>query len=103
MNESNPKASRGTRAERIEGLRRRGEFERDTLAREIAGLRGAIDEKRARWKAAGLIAGIAAAAWTIGHKLFGKSSLSAKLGRVTSAAQIVFGLGRAIGKLRKPW
>ena len=103
MNETDAKASRGTRADRIEGLRRRGEFERDTLAREVAGLRGVIDEKRARWKAAGLIAGFAAAAWTIGHRLFGKSSLSAKLGRLTNAAQIVFGLGKAIGKFRKPW
>jgi hypothetical protein len=103
MNESGSKRSRGTRSERIDGLRRRGEFERDTLAREVAGLRDVIDEKRARWKTAGWIAGIAAAAWTIGYRLFGKNSLSARLGRMTSAAQLVFGLGRAIGKLRKPW
>jgi hypothetical protein len=94
---------RGSRADRIEGLRRRGEFERDTLAREIAGLRGAIDEKKARWKTIGWVAGIAAAAGTVGYKLFGKNSLSAKIGRMTSAAQILFGLGRAVGKTRKFW
>lgn len=91
------------RRERIDGLRRRGEFERDTLAREVAGLRGVIDEKRARWKTAGWIAGIAAAAWAVGYRLFGRNSLSAKLGRMTSAAQILFGLGRAVGKVRKFW
>lgn len=94
---------RGSRADRIEGLRRRGEFERDTLAREIAGLRGVIHEKKARWKTIGWIAGIAAAAGTVGYKLFGKNSLSAKIGRMTSAAQILFGLGRAVGKTRKFW
>jgi hypothetical protein len=95
-----PKASR---ADRVQGLRRRGEFERDTLAREVAGLRGAIDEKRARWKTAGWIAGIAAAAWTVGVRLFGKNSISAKIGRLTSAAQILFGLGRAVGRVRRFW
>jgi hypothetical protein len=95
--------SRPNRAERIEGLKRRGEFERDTLAREVAGLRGAFEEKRARWKIAGWTAGIAAAAWTVGHKLFGKHSLSAKIGRLTSAAQLLFGLGRAVGRVRKFW
>jgi hypothetical protein len=97
------KSGKPSRRERIDGLRRRGEFERDTLAREVAGLRGAIDEKRAKWKTAGWIAGVAAAAWAVGHRLFGRNSLSAKLGRMTSAAQILFGLGRAVGKVRKFW
>jgi hypothetical protein len=92
-----------TQNDRIEGLRRRGEFERDVLAREVAGLRGEINRMRSRWKTAGWIAGGLAAAWTVGHKLFGKHSLSAKLGRVTSAASILFGLGRAVGRARKFW
>jgi hypothetical protein len=95
-----PKACR---SDRIEGLRRRGEFERDTLAREVAGLRGAIDETRARWKTAGWIAGIAAAAWTVGVRLFGKHSISAKIGRLTSVAQVLFGLGKAVGRVRRFW
>ncbi len=87
--------------QRIEGLRRRGEFERDALGREIAGLRAEIDRRRTRWKTAGWIAGSLAAAWTVGNKLFGKRSLSAKLGRLASAASLVFGLARAIVRLRK--
>ena len=47
----------GRRADRIEGLRRRGEFERDVLAREVAGLRAEIDRTGSRWKMAGWIAG----------------------------------------------
>lgn len=92
-----------TRADRIEGLRRRGEFERDTFSREVAGLKGVIDAKRARWKTAGWIAGIAAAAWAVGSRLFGRHSISAKIGRLTSAAQILFGLGRAVGRVRRFW
>ena len=92
-----------TGRDRIEGLRRRGEFERDVLAREVAGLRGEIERVSSRWKTAGWIAGGLAAAWTVGHKLFGKRSLSAKLGRVSSAASILFGLGRAVGRARKFW
>jgi hypothetical protein len=92
---------RERRTQRIEGLRRRGGFERDTLVREIAGFRADIDRKRARWRTAGWIAGILAAAWTVGSKLFGKHSLSARLGRATSAAQLVFGLGKAVGRIRK--
>jgi hypothetical protein len=91
------------RADRIEGLRRRGEFERDVLSREVAGLRAEIDRTGARWKTAGWIAGGLAAAWTVGHKLFGKRSLSAKLGRLTSAASVLFALGRAVGRARKFW
>jgi len=94
---------RNRRADRIEGLARRGEFERDVLAREVAGLRAEIDRTGARWKTAGWIAGGLAAAWTVGHKLFGKHSLSAKVGRLTSAATVLFGLGKALGRARKFW
>ena len=90
-------------ADRIEGLRRRGEFERDVLSREVAGLRAEIDRTGARWKTAGWIAGGLAAAWTVGHKLFGKRSLAAKLGRISSAATVIFGIGKAIGRARKLW
>jgi hypothetical protein len=90
-------------ADRIEGLRRRGEFERDVLSREVAGLRAEIDRTGARWKTAGWIAGSLAAAWTVGYKLFGKRSLAAKLGRISSAASVIFGIGRAVGRARKLW
>ena len=97
------KGKGGSRADRIDGLRRRGEFERDALARDFAGLRGVIQEKRARWKTAGWIVGIAAAAWTVGTRLFGKNSISARIGKLTSVAQVLFGLGRAAGRVRRFW
>jgi hypothetical protein len=93
----------GRRSDRIEGLRRRAEFERDVLAREVAGLRAEIDRTGSRWKMAGWIAGGLAAAWTVGRNLFGKHSLSAKLGRISSAASLLFGLGKAVGRVRKLW
>jgi len=93
----------GRRADRIEGLRRRGEFERDVLAREVAGLRAEIDRTGSRWKMAGWIAGGLAAAWTVGRNLFGRHSLSAKIGRISSAASVLFGLGRAVGRVRRFW
>lgn len=93
----------GRRSDRIEGLRRRGEFERDVLAREVAGLRAEIDRTGSRWKMAGWIAGGLAAAWTVGRNLFGKHSLSAKIGRISSAASVLFGLGKAVGRVRRFW
>lgn len=93
----------GRRTDRIEGLRRRGEFERDVLSREVSGLRGEIDRTGSRWKTAGWVAGGLAAAWTVGHRLFGKRSLSAKLGRLSSVASVIFGIGKAVGRARKLW
>lgn len=93
----------GARGDRIEGLRRRGEFERDTLAREVAGLRDEIGRRRKYWKTAGFVAGALAAAWTVGMKLFGRRSLAVRLGRLSSAASLLFGLGRTVGRLRKFW
>jgi hypothetical protein len=100
MSEAAPPAGK-SRAERIEGLRRRGEFERDVLAREVGRLRDDLAERRARWKTAGLVAGGLAAAWTVGHRLFGRNSLSAKLGRLSSVASVLFGVGKAVGKFRR--
>jgi len=101
MSDAAPPAVKERRSERIEGLRRRGEFERDVLAGELGRLRADLAERRAHWKTAGLIAGGLAAAWTVGHKLFGKRSLAAKLGRISSAASVLFGLGKAVGKFRR--
>lgn len=101
MSEEAPPTVKQRRADRIEGLRRRGEFERDVLVREVQRLRQDLAEKRAHWKTAGLVAGGLAAAWTVGHKLFGRNSLSAKLGRISSAASVLFGLGKAVGKFRR--
>lgn len=101
MNEKGQPAVKERRSDRIEGLRRRGEFERDVLAREVWRLREDLAERRAHWKMAGLVAGGLAAAWTVGYKLFGKRSLSAKLGRISTVASLLFGLGKAVGKFRR--
>lgn len=101
MNDKAAPAVKERRSDRIEGLRRRGEFERDVLARELGRLRQDLAKRRAHWKTAGLVAGGLAAAWTVGNKLFGKRSLAAKLGRISSAASILFGLGKAVGKFRR--
>lgn len=101
MSDKGGPAKKERRSERIEGLRRRGEFERDVLAQELGRLREDVAQRRAHWKTAGIVAGSLAAAWTVGNKLFGKRSLAAKLGRISSAASVLFGLGKAVGKFRK--
>ncbi|MBC8645597.1 MAG: hypothetical protein H7X85_00415, partial [Thermoanaerobaculia bacterium] len=60
-----------------------------------------IDERRSRWKRVSLLAGGAAAAGTVAFKLFGRNSMSAKLGRLASAAGVLFSLGRAFGRARR--
>lgn len=101
MSNAAPPAVKERRSDRIEGLRRRGEFERDVLAGEVGRLRADLAERRSHWKTAGLVAGGLAAAWTVGNKLFGKRSLASKLGRISSAASVLFGLGKAVGKFRR--
>ena len=101
MSDATPRPVKERRADRIEGLRRRGEFERDVLVRDVQRLRQELAERRAHWKTAGIVAGGLAAAWTVGNKLFGKHSLSAKLGRLSTAASVLFGLGKAVGKFRR--
>lgn len=101
MSDPTPRAVEERRADRIEGLRRRGEFERDVLARDVQRLRQELAQRRKHWKTAGIVAGGLAAAWTVGNKLFGKRSLAAKLGRLSSVASVLFGLGKAVGKFRR--
>lgn len=101
MSDATPPSVKQSRADRIEGLRRRGEFERDVLVRDVQRLRLELAERRAHWKTAGIVAGGLAAAWTVGNKLFGKRSLAARLGKVSTAASLLFGLGKAVGKFRR--
>ena len=101
MSDATPPSAKQSRADRIEGLRRRGEFERDVLVRDVQRLRQELAERRAHWKTAGIVAGGLAAAWTVGNKLFGKRSLAARLGKVSTAASLLFGLGKAVGKFRR--
>jgi hypothetical protein len=88
-------------AERIDALRRRGEHERESLAEAIAALRTDVEDRRSRWKRLSVLAGGAAAAGTVAYKLFGRNSFSAKLGRLTTAASVLFTLGRAFGRARR--
>lgn len=87
--------------ERVEALRGRGEHERETLAATVVAIRQEIEERRSRWKRLSLLAGGAAAAGTVAFKLFGRNSVSAKLGRIASAASVLFRLGRAFGRARR--
>lgn len=89
------------REERVEGLRRRGEFERETLARQVAELKGEAERRKSRWKTVSLLAGGAAAAGTVAHKLFGRSSLSARMGRLATVVSFIYSLGRAVGRGRR--
>jgi formate/nitrite transporter FocA (FNT family) len=87
--------------ERIEGLRRRGAFERETLAREVAEITEEAERRKSRWKTISLLAGGAAAAGTVAYKLFGRNSLSAWLGRAGTVLSLIFSLGRAVGRSRR--
>jgi hypothetical protein len=89
------------RSERIEGLRRRGEHERELVAEQIAALRFELEERKSRWKKLGILAGGAAAAGTVAYQIFGRNSLSAKVGRLTTAASVLFALGRAFGRAKR--
>lgn len=101
MSDETQPAVKERRADRIEGLRRRGEFERDVLVGDVQRLRQDLAVKRAHWKTAGIVAGGLAATWTVAHKLFGRNSLAAKLGRISSAASVLFGVGKAVGRFRR--
>lgn len=89
------------RSERIDSLCRRAEHERETLALEIVGLREEVEDRRSRWKRLGLLAGGAAAAGTVAFKLFGRNSVSARFGRLASAASMLFSLGKAFGRAKR--
>jgi hypothetical protein len=87
--------------ERIETLVRRGEAQRHELAEAVEEIRAEIERRRTQWRIAGLVAGGLAAGATAAYKLFGKGSLAAKVGRYSSAASLLLGLGRAALSLRR--
>jgi len=91
------------RPEEIEQLRRRGELERDALCESVREMRAQIASRRARWKVAGVVAGGLATAGTIAFRVLGKNSIASQVGRWTSAASILYRVGRAAGKLRRFW
>jgi hypothetical protein len=89
------------RAERMAELVRRGEEQRETLARETARASEEIERRRAQWKAASLLATGIAVAGTVAYKLFGKASLAARLSRAASIVSVAVGLLRAARRMRR--
>jgi hypothetical protein len=90
-------------AERIEQLRRQGERERASLAADVAALRHDFDEQRSRLRFAGNALTVIATAGTVLYKIFGRSSVAYRVGRIASAAGVLFQLGRAAFKTRRSW
>jgi hypothetical protein len=89
------------REDRIAALMTRGREERESLAAAAVEIREEIERRRAQWKLASMLATGAAAVGTIAYRLFGSSSLSARLGRSASVVSLVIGLLRAFQKVRR--
>jgi hypothetical protein len=87
--------------ERIEELVRRAQVERRALATAVDDVRTEITRRRTQLRIAGWVAGGLAAGVTAVYKLFGKGSLAAIVGRYSSAASLLLGLGRAALQLRR--
>ena len=86
--------------ERVAELVARGERERVLLLDDVAALRAEVESRRTQLKVAGWLAGGLAAGITAAYKLFGRGSLSAKVGRYSSTASLVIGLVRGALRLR---
>ena len=89
--------------ERLAALVRRGESEREDLAIAVADSREEIEKRRAQWKAASTIATSIAIGASVAYRVFGKTSLAARLTSIASAASIVIGLARGFRKIRRFW
>jgi hypothetical protein len=89
--------------ERIAALVRRGESEREDLAIAVFEAREEIVRRRALWKAASLVATGLAVSGTVAWKLFGKTSLAARMGRAASAVSLLVGLARGFQRIRRFW
>lgn len=83
------------RQERIAALLERAEGERRALADALADIRDEVERRRLQWKIVSIVVTGLAAAGTVAYRLFGKSSLSAKLGRAASAVSFLWTVGRA--------
>lgn len=89
------------REERLAALVSRGREEREFLAGATADIRVEIERRRAQWKLASMLATGLAAAGTIAYKLFGSTSVAARLGRSASVLSLAIGLLRAFQKVRR--
>ena len=83
------------RPDRIQQLLARGEAERQDLAAEIALLRREVDGKREKLRYAGAALTTIATVVTVLYKFFGRGALAVRVGRIASAAGVLFQLSRA--------
>ena len=89
------------REDRIATLIARGREERGSLAAAAVEIREEIERRRAQWRLASMLATGAAAAGTIAYRIFGSTSLAARIGRSASVLSLVIGLLRAFQKVRR--
>ena len=87
------------REERLASLTARAEEERQALARAVADVRTRIEEKRERFTSIGFWTGTLVAGATSAYRLFGRNSLSARLGRWSTGTSIVVSLLRLLFRL----
>jgi hypothetical protein len=90
-------------AERIEELRRQGERQRAALAGDLAALRLEFEQRRSQLRFASTAVTVIATAGTVLYKIFGRSSVAYRVGRIASAAGVLFQLGRAAFRTRRFW
>ena len=83
------------RQERIAALLERAEGERHALAEAVADIRDEVERRRLQWKVISMVVTGLAAGGAVAYRLFGKTSLSAKVGRAASAVSLLWTLGRA--------
>jgi hypothetical protein len=91
------------RAERIRQLLAQGEAERRDLAAAVAGLRSEWDARREKLRFAGTALTVIATAVTVAYKFFGRGSLAVRVGRIASAAGVLFQLSRAAFRTKRLW
>ena len=91
------------RTARIEELRRQGESERAALAADVAELHEEFSRRRAQWKFIGTALTVLATTGAVLYKLFGRASVAYRVGRIASAAGVLFQLGRAAFRTKKLW
>jgi len=87
--------------ERIRQLLQQGDSQRADLAAAVAGLRAELDEKREKLRFAGTALTAVATAVTVAYKFFGRGSLAVRVGRIASAAGVLFQLSRAAFRTKR--
>jgi len=91
------------RRDRIQELLLQGEVERAALAADVAGLRRELDERRQKLRFAGTALTAIATVATVAYKFFGSGSLAVRVGRIASAAGVLFQLSRAAFRTKRFW